>query len=58
MLSQARLHPASLTTAAGAFSALEVRLAVVQHCMTCMADLNLSYVAIDKAVVVICIVCQ
>lgn len=58
MLSQARLHAASLTAAAEAVSALEVRLAIVQHFMTCMADLNLSYVAIDRAVVVICIVCQ
>ena len=57
MLLQASLHPTSLTAAAVADSAQEVTLAAVQHCMTCMADLNVSYVAADRAVTVICIVC-
>ncbi len=58
MLVHAKLHPASLTAAVVAISAQEVRLAAVQDCTTCMADLNLSYVATGRAVVVICIVCQ
>ena len=33
---------------------VQVRLAAVQHCMTCMADLYLTYIASDRAVVVIC----
>lgn len=49
MLLQARLHFTSLVAAAVAYSAQEVRLAAVQHCMTCMADQILSYVATDRA---------
>ena len=45
MLLQASLHSTSLTAAAVAVEAQEVRLAAGQHCMTCMTDLNLSYAA-------------